>query len=177
MGTGILLTDGRYKLKSLLEGGTGSNSKDLRQPCFLPDMLESGTFNTPGIIGLGAGMDYIDRKEPRKMFLHERDICVSFAKGLKRNPHVVTYTCADKITTPIVLFNLTNSEGLVINSESTAKALSDNGVCMRGGYHCAPSAHSKLGTMSTGAVRFSPSVHNTQDEVNAVISVINRLTI
>ena len=53
-GTGLLITDGKYTIKPLMEGGTGSTSLEAVQPDFLPDALESGTINTSGIIGLGA---------------------------------------------------------------------------------------------------------------------------
>jgi len=48
MGTGLLITDGKYRLKTFIEGGTGSNSSTLEQPNDLPDRFESGTINTPG---------------------------------------------------------------------------------------------------------------------------------
>ena len=44
------------------EGGTGSMSADFEQPAGMPERLESGTVNTSGIIGLGAGIDYVTHK-------------------------------------------------------------------------------------------------------------------
>lgn len=61
MGTGLMLTDGKYPLNTFMEGGTGSASESVEQPDFLPDRFESGTINTPGAIALGAGVDFVTR--------------------------------------------------------------------------------------------------------------------
>ena len=59
-GTGILLAlDDRITAAPLMAGGTGSLSEEPRQPDFLPDALESGTPNVPGIAGLAAGIAFV----------------------------------------------------------------------------------------------------------------------
>lgn len=47
---------------SLIVGGTGSSSSDIIQPEFLPDKFESGTLNTPGIVGLLAGIKFLQKE-------------------------------------------------------------------------------------------------------------------
>lgn len=68
---------------------------------------------------------------------------------------------------PVVSFNI---EGM--SSVQAAAFLSDKGIYMRGGLHCAPLAHKKIGTLDGGTVRFSPSVFTTAGEVDAVIRTL-----
>ena len=59
MGTGLLLLGDQMLPRPLREGGTGSASESLRQPAMLPDRLESGTANLPGIAGLVQGLKFV----------------------------------------------------------------------------------------------------------------------
>lgn len=171
MGTGLLVTDGRYKLKTLVEGGTGSLSKELAQPDFLPDRFESGTINTAGAISLGAGVDFVNSKGTEAILKHERELCERFFAGIRKIPDAVLYSDGyDERFAPVIPFNIAD-----LPAERTAQLLSDAGFALRGGFHCAYPAHKKIGTSSRGAVRFSPSVFNTMSEVNALIRAAARL--
>lgn len=77
MGTGVLVTDGKYPLSTLIEGGTGSASGEIDQPDFLPDSFESGTINTPGAIALGRGSGICKFKRNRQD-LRSRNVAVRF---------------------------------------------------------------------------------------------------
>ncbi len=175
MGTGLLLTDGAYPLSTLIEGGTGSHSESLIQPDILPDRFESGTINTPGAITLGVGADFVDRKGIASIYRHEMSLCLRFAESMRRIDNIRLYTDLCTINmqnyVPVVPFNIkgmTASEG--------AQLLSENGIYMRGGLHCAPLAHRKIGTIDDGGtIRFSPSVFNTMDEVSKVIGFLSRI--
>ena len=60
---GVVVSDAlASELEPLLAGGTGSQSESLDMPSFLPDRLEAGTLNLPGIFGLGAALDYLNRE-------------------------------------------------------------------------------------------------------------------
>ena len=50
--------------------------------------------------------------------------------------------------------------------------LDKHGVCVRGGIHCAILAHTKIGTVETGAVRVSLNACNTLEEVETFIQII-----
>lgn len=172
MGTGLLVTDGKYRLNTLVEGGTGSASKELVQPEFLPDRFESGTINTAGAISLGAGIDFIRNKGIETIYNHEMTLCRKFYKGLLAVPGVKLYTgFPDEKYAAVVPFNIGNR-----TSEEIASKLSDMGFCLRGGYHCAYPVHKKIGTDSVGAVRFSPSVFSTNSEVTALLKAISRIS-
>ncbi len=171
MGTGLLVTDGKYRLRTLVEGGTGSNSKDPAQPEFLPDRFESGTINTAGAISLGAGVDFVNSKGINNIRRHESELCERFFSGLKKIPSVKLYSDTfDERFAPVIPFNIGN-----IPAEKASALLSDAGFALRGGFHCAYPAHKKIGTENTGAVRFSPSVFNTISDVNALVRAVARI--
>ncbi|MBR4112996.1 MAG: aminotransferase class V-fold PLP-dependent enzyme [Ruminiclostridium sp.] len=172
MGTGLMITDGKYRLSTLVEGGTGSASKELAQPEFLPDRFESGTINTAGAISLGAGVDFVRSKGLDVIHNHEMRLCRRFYVELSKNPDVVLYTdYPDERYAPVIPFNIRG-----LGSEETAQKLSSAGYCLRGGFQCAYPVHKKIGTHETGAVRFSPSVFSTMSETNGLIRAISRIT-
>jgi cysteine desulfurase family protein len=169
-GTGLLISDGRYKLRTVIEGGTGSSSLDLTQPDYMPDMLESGTVNTSGIIALGAGIEYVKSRGLSDIYAHEKSLCDRFINGIADNPKVKIYRKKGVSYLPIVLFNIGSGD-----SADVAGKLSDSGFCLRGGIHCAGIAHKTIGTEKTGAVRFSPGAFNTVKEVDALIKAVNEI--
>jgi len=172
MGTGLLVTDGKYRLKTLIEGGTGSLSKELAQPDFLPDRFESGTINTAGAVSLGAGVDFVNAKGIDNIRAHENALCRRFFDGVSKLPTVKLYSSDfDERYAPVIPFNIGD-----LPAEKTSQLLSDAGFALRGGFHCAFPAHKKIGTADTGAVRFSPSVFNTMQEVNALVRAVGRLS-
>lgn len=159
MGTGIMITDGKYPLKPLMEGGTGSHSQDIAQPDFLPDMLESGTVNTPGIIGLSRGIEFVLKRGINNIYSHEQSLCELFLKLCQRG-NIITYRKEGCSYLPVVAFNIPGK-----NTDDVTEYLSDKGFYLRGGLHCNSLAHRSLGTLKTGAVRLSPSVFNTKRDI------------
>ncbi len=171
MGTGLMITDGNYRLNTLVEGGTGSASKELAQPEFLPDRFESGTINTAGAISLGAGIDFVRNKGLDVIYNHEMTLCRRFYNGLLNIKGVKLYTgLPDERYAAVVPFNIGE-----LTSEEAASKLSSAGFCLRGGFHCAYPVHKKMGTESIGAVRFSPSVFSTTGETAALLKAISRI--
>lgn len=167
MGTGLMLTDGKFPLKPLTEGGTGSASESLEQPEFLPDRFESGTINTPGAIALGAGVEFVKTRTAEKILSHEMSLCRGFCAALRQIPDVTVYSEIDEkpeLYAPVVSFNIKG-----VPSTEAAAALSRLGFYMRGGLQCAPLAHRKLGTLDSGTVRFSPSVFTTPEDVARLV--------
>lgn len=170
MGTGLMLTDGKYPLSSIIEGGTGSLSTEITQPDFLPDMLESGTLNTSGVIALAAGVRFVKSKGIDNIRRHEDMLVRRAINGLKNNPRVIIYR-NDKTEQylPVLAFNISD-----IPSTKTAEILSDGGFYLRAGYHCAFLPHKKLGTLSGGAVRLAPSAFNTASDISKFCAYIDR---
>lgn len=176
MGTGLMVTDGKFALNTIIEGGTGSVSESVLQPDFLPDRFESGTINTAGAVALGEGVRTVARRTPRAILDHELDLCERFCKGISKLPNVTLYnniTPANREHyAPVVSFNVG-----ALKSDETTRLLSDKGFCLRGGIHCAPLAHKKLGTLERGTVRFSPGMFTSANEVDALVNTIARLNL
>lgn len=160
-GTGVLLWDGKVPVKTLLEGGTGSQSMRQTMPDFLPDRLEAGTHNVPGIAGLLAGVRYVRSRGPENILLRERRLAQLAAEGLRRLPGVTVYANEDlRHQSGVVSFTCRK-----MGAEELASVLGEKDIAVRAGLHCAPLAHETAGTVDTGTVRISFSDHNTPEEV------------
>ncbi len=164
-GTGILISDCKFLIDPLMQGGTGSSVFNLKHPDYLPDSLESGTPNTWGVIALKQGIDFVARKTPAKIYAHENNLCSRFIKGLEGTDAII-YRNRDLSYVPVVSFNIPG-----VKPEQTAYVLDKHGFCLRAGLHCAPLAHHSLGT-ENGTVRFSPSVFNNEKQVDDLVKII-----
>jgi selenocysteine lyase/cysteine desulfurase len=172
-GTGALYVRPGLEIQPLKFGGTGSESFSLTQPTLLPDRLESGTLNVPGICGLNAGIRYVQRHFS-EIAEHELKLTNQLSEGLRRISGVTVYS-PPEAESNVVLFNIPP-----FDSVDVADMLDrDYGIASRGGYHCAPFAHRALGTQNSGAVRLSIGHANTSDEiaecVQAVQETLHRL--
>lgn len=166
-GTGLLISDGKYKIRPVIEGGTGSTSLDPEQPDFLPDALESGTVNTIGAISLAAGLDFVNSIGRDKIYAHEKGLCDRLIEKLEKIDGVTVYRQQGAEYLPIVLFNI---KGAL--PEEAAGFFNDKGFALRGGLHCSGLAHKTVGTLPDGAVRFAPSVFNTASETDRFAKVV-----
>ncbi len=170
-GTGLLLTDGRYPLLPLMQGGSGSQSALPTQPAELPDALECGTLNIIGAASLQAGMHFIRQQGMETMFRTETVLCELLLSHLRRTPHVTIYRDARADYVPIVSFNI---DGMP--SETAAAALAERGFCLRAGLHCAPLAHRHLGT-EQGTLRFSPSIFSKPKDVLRLAEMVRQMAV
>ncbi|WP_300763908.1 aminotransferase class V-fold PLP-dependent enzyme [uncultured Oscillibacter sp.] len=166
-GTGVLLCREDVPTRPLLEGGTGSQSIQQQMPDFLPDRLEAGTLNMPGIAGLLAGIRYVRRGGQEKILAHEKHLTQIAAQGLAAMPGTRIFA-SPGLRHQTGVLSLT-VEGLDV--ESIGSALAERGFAVRTGIHCAPSAHRTAGTLDTGTVRVSFSDFNTPEEVARLLRV------
>lgn len=172
-GTGCLYVGEGIPIKSLMEGGTGSNSDLLYQPAFLPDLLESGTLNTPGIVGLGAGASYIAAVGIEQIAAYKHMLVKILIEGLSKIPGVSLYSVSDKSrNSGIVAINLKDMD----SAELSYILDSEYGIYTRAGLHCSPGAHKVLGTEKRGAVRFSVGCFNTEDELIYTLDALERIS-
>ena len=169
-GTGLLISDGKYKIPPLMQGGTGNSSQSLIQPELMPESLESGTVNVSGIISMQAGIEFVKSIGIKRIFSHEDRICRRFISELQKNKDVTIYRNQSAEYVPIVSFNING-----MKSEAVAEQLANKGYCLRAGYHCSALAHSQLGTDS-GTVRFSPSVFSKESDSVQLANEIYRLS-
>lgn len=158
-GTGLLISDGKFPLPPLMQGGSGSLSNQPEQPDFLPDSLECGTLNVIGAASVKAGIEFVRKKGIPEIFRAESTLCGLLAERLRSIPNVIVYRSPRAEYAPIVSFNIRD-----LPSEETAQLLAKEGFCLRAGLHCAPLAHHRLGT-ENGTVRFAPSVFSRPQDV------------
>lgn len=162
-GTGALWVRAGVSVAPLRQGGTGSASESMFQPRIMPDCLESGTLNLPGIAGLAAGMNealaHMDETYARIVRL-----CDLLRGELMAMRGVRVYT---RPGASLVSFNV---EG--VGSQETAAMLNRAGIAVRGGLHCAPGVHRFLHTLDGGAVRVSPGVYNMREDVLALARAV-----
>ena len=170
-GTGLLITDGKYKIKPIIQGGTGSLSSSLYQPEFLPDSLESGTLNVTGAMTIKAGIEFINKIGMERIFAHEDKICRSFINSLKKNKDIIIYRNPESLYVPIVSFNIKG-----IMPEKVASILSKQGYCLRAGYHCSALAHTQLGT-ENGTIRFAPSIFSKENDALKLAELVKNVTV
>lgn len=172
MATGLAVFNGDYKLNTIIEGGTGTESLRLEQPPAIPERLESGTLNNSGIIGLGAGIDFVKNKGITNIYNHEFKLLNYVYDELSKNERIKLYTPYPERykTTPILSFNLGD-----YSSEKTANLLSNRGVAVRAGYHCSGLAHKSMNTLDRGTVRFSPCVFTSQKDCEIFVSLLKKL--
>lgn len=168
MGVGILICEKPIE-NTLIEGGTGTNSIEMFQPDTMPERMESGTVNVSGICGIKAGIEFVKKTGISKIYNHEMGLIKSAYKQLSDLPNVILYTPepVNDSYVPLLSFNIKN-----IPSATVAQILSDKGIAVRGGLHCAPSAHRQIGTVESGAVRVCPGAFNSQAEINAFVNVL-----
>lgn len=170
-GTGGLYIREGINLTPLMEGGTGSKSEYPEQPEDMPDRYESGTLNTPGLAGLGAGIKFLNLRGLDKIRRHEYNLLARFLDGVKQIPNIEIYGPADPaMQVPVVSINVKGQD----SSEIAFILDRAFDIACRSGLHCAPAAHRTIGTIDRGTVRFSFSIFNTEDDVDKTLDALEK---
>ena len=170
-GTGVLLCREGLKVKTLLEGGTGSLSLSQEMPDFLPDRLEAGTHNVPGIAGLLAGVRFLKKQGMESICHRERLLARQAAEGLRKLPGTRVFALP-KMTAQVGVLSFTAAGR---DTETIGSALGQREIAVRSGLHCAPLAHRTAGTLETGTVRLSFSHWNTAGEVQRFLEAMGEI--
>ena len=173
-GIGGFLIDEAFnsEASSFIEGGTGSLSESLTQPCFLPDKFESGTLNLPACLGLLKSIEYINKIGLNYIKDYENSLTLKLATGLLQldDINLVGYNSNYEYTPTLSITSKT------VPSHELAYLLDKNyGISVRQGLHCAPLAHKSLGTFPQGTVRLSLGIMNNSIEVDSVLSAISSI--
>ena len=171
-GTGGLYVHEAISVKPLRVGGTGSLSESDIQPEFMPDRLESGTPNTPGIASMKAGVEFILATGRSKIQAKEMELTSLLLTGLRQIPEATVYGLQTPHgRTAVISFTLAGRD-----SGQIAHLLDQNyEIACRSGLHCAPWAHQSIGTLKTGTVRLSPGYFNTEEEIEQTLVAIREL--
>ena len=163
------------RMEPLIAGGTGSVSHLETMPSFLPDRLEAGTLNIPGIAGLKAGISFVREVTPERILEHERHLTAAFLESVKD-------LCDEGRIRVIGKRSLEERLG-VISITTPGRELAEVadqldrgfGIQTRVGLHCAPNAHRTLGTFPEGTIRFSFGYFNTEADADTAIEAVRSI--
>ena len=168
-GTGFLYVKKGLELVPLLEGGTGTKSKELGQPQNFPEGFEAGTLNAPGIIGLGASIRVIDRIGIQAIQAHEEKLMQKLQHDLEAIRGVTVYGPEDpRDRASIIAINIDG-----IDCETAASILDERfGIAVRAGFHCSGLAHDTIGTGKIGCIRLCPGLYTAERDIGTVADAV-----
>ena len=170
-GTGGLCIREGVEIRPFKVGGSGVHSYDRHQPEAYPTRLEAGTLNAHGIAGLSAALDFL--RETGVETLREKELALMkrFYDRVSQTEGVTVYGDFSAERTAVVALNIRDYD-----SGAVADALKeDYGIATRAGAHCAPRMHQALGTTDRGAVRFSFSWFNTEEDADKAAAAVAEL--
>lgn len=171
-GTGGMCVREGLRVRPLKSGGSGVQTYNKKHPAEMPTALEAGTANGHGIAGLRAALTYLEKEGIDKIRAREQELMWKFYHGIKDIPNVKIYGDFD---VPERCAIVTMNIGEYDSSEVSDELLMTYKISTRPGGHCAPRMHEALGTVEQGAVRFSFSHFNTDEEVETAIMAIREL--
>ena len=171
-GTGAICVRPGVHVEPLKVGGSGILTFQKEHPGDMPEALEAGTLNSHGIAGLRAALEWIQETGVNQIREKEQMLMWRFYDQVKKIPGVTVYgDFSQKDRSPVVTLNI-GDEG----SGEVGMALGEEyGISVRSGGHCAPLMHKALGTEKTGAVRFSFSYFNTEEEIDMAAMAVRKL--
>jgi selenocysteine lyase/cysteine desulfurase len=168
-GTGGLCVAEGVNIRPWQVGGTGIKTFDREQPSVLPESLEAGTLNGYGISGLCAAVDYIQEVGMDTLRKKEEALARRFYEAVSAGAGVTVYgDFSSPQRAPIVALNIGETDSAQVSFNLSE----DYGIATRSGGHCAPRMHEALGTSRQGAVRFSFSSFNTEEETDAAARAV-----
>ena len=171
-GTGGIYVREGLTVRPLLCGGSGVQTYNKKHPSEMPTALEAGTLNGHGIAGLDAAVEYLMETGIDTIREREQDLMWRFYEGVKDIPGVKVYgDFSTRERCAIVTLNIGDYD----SSEVSDELLMTYGISTRAGGHCAPLMHEALGTVEQGAVRFSFSHYNTDEELNTAIQAVKEM--
>ena len=171
-GTGGMCVREGVTVRPLKSGGSGVQTYSKHHPYEMPTALEAGTHNGHGIAGLNAALEYLEKEGIDKIREREQELMWRFYEGVKDIPGIKVYgDFSSKNRCAIVTLNIGDYD----SSEVSDELLMTYDISTRPGAHCAPLMHQALGTVEQGAVRFSFSHYNTDEEIEIAINAIKEL--
>ena len=170
-GTGGICVKEGIEIRPFKVGGSGVQSYSRTHPAEYPTRLEAGKLNGHGLAGLGAAAKFISETGVENIHAKERSLMLRFYEGVKNIEGVTVYGDFTKDRTAIVALNIRDYE----SGEVSYELSQGYGIATRPGAHCAPRMHKALGTAEVGAVRFSFSFYNTEEEIDEAVRAVAEL--
>ncbi len=171
-GTGFLYMHEGIDLRPFIFGGTGANSHSSLQPEILPERFESGTFNIPGLAGLGAALRFLLATGVEQIHARETRLIQRLLNGLAQIADVQLYgPPADLPRGSAVSFTLDGMDPAEVGYQ-----LDRLRVAVRTGLHCSPDSHRTLGTFPAGTIRVSPGFFTADTDIDYFLEQVEVLT-
>lgn len=171
LGTGGLYVSPKIDLNPIIVGGTGTESGNRNQPKAMPDMLHSGTMNTPAIMTLADSVRYIKRIGIENIEKKEKSLALYLIDGLLNINGVTFHGLKEGNRNGTVAFNINN-----MDSQEVSDILSKNYlIATRGGYHCSFISHETLGTQKAGAVRAGFGVFSKKSDADMLLLAVSKI--
>lgn len=167
-GVGGLCCESSEHIKPFVQGGTGIHGEEYTNPDIFPEGYEAGTLNMPAIWSIHTAIDYL-KEHFNEISRTEKRLMTYLLDGLKK---IDTVTVYDEEYSRVSTCSI-NINGIA--SDKLVSLLDKNGVCVRGGIHCAILAHEAIGTVSTGTVRLSLNYMNTEQEIDVVLNILKNV--
>ena len=167
-GSAFVVINSKNILEPLIEGGNGIYSLENIMPDFLPERHEVGTLPLPSIVGLLEGIKEIKSRTINEISAHEHDLFKSLRNNLLNINGITVYSPEYEGNT--LSFNHKN-----IPAERVSSLLNEENICVRAGFHCSALGHTSLGTKESGTVRVSFGIFNTKNDIDKLLSVINKI--
>lgn len=170
-GTGGLCVREGINVRPLKVGGSGVNTFSKTQPEAMPTILEAGTLNGHAIAGLNAALDYLKEEGIENIQKREEELMFRFYNGIKDIKNIKIYGNFENKRAAIVAFNLGDIDSAAFSDELSLY----HDISTRPGAHCAPLMHKAMNTVEQGAVRFSFSHYNTEEEIDTAINAVKEI--
>jgi len=170
-GTGGLCVREGINVRPLKVGGSGVNTFSKTQPEAMPTILEAGTLNGHAIAGLNAALDYLKEEGIENIQKREEELMFRFYNGIKDIKDIKIYGNFENKRAAIVAFNIGDIDSAAFSDELSLY----HDISTRPGAHCAPLMHKAMNTVEQGAVRFSFSHYNTEEEIDTAINAVKEI--
>ena len=172
-GTGGICVREGISIRPLMAGGSGTHSYSELHPSDMPEALEAGTVNGHGIAGLHAALEFIKETGMESIRNREQLLMRRFYQGVSDIRGVTVYGDFSRMDlhAPVVALNIRDHD----SGEVSDGLAMDYGIYTRAGAHCAPLMHQALGTVEQGAVRFSMSYYNTEEEMDQAVLAVREI--
>lgn len=163
----LIFGNSEKSYRTLIEGGSGTDSVPITMPEYYPDRFEAGTLPSPAIAALGEGVRWVISNGTSAIRKHEEELCKTMLEGLSTIENIVLYGTALGAT---VLFNIDGA-----SPAEVSEICSKENICVRSGLHCAPLAHKTIGSFPAGGVRVGFSAFNTVSDVKKLLYTLSKI--
>ena len=170
-GTGGLCVREGVNVRPLKVGGSGINTFAKTKPEEMPTILEAGTLNGHALAGLNAALDYLKEEGIENIQKREEELMFRFYNGIKDIKNIKIYGNFENKRAAIVAFNVGDMDSAAFSDELSLYY----NISTRPGAHCAPLMHKAMNTVEQGAVRFSFSHYNTEEEIDTAINAVKEI--